>query len=389
MNTRCIASRTSTTSGDFGIGGESFNGEDYEFDWIWARKLVDPEPSASVENEETSSSDDFFNEAEGVYAIDMADDQKLVFDIHGETYTRYSPAFKIRNYRSLDDPGAVYKESTLLVKGSDYALGVIPFSEAWYSAGSTPDPTWWNSSYDYRKKITVSAGSKAIPSGYPVKFSFDHKSLVDAVPSKSLANGDDIRIAYYNGATWAEVDRALFNDNINSSSWNDPSGTTIMFKTQAGISASGYDEGYYLYYDYPSATSPPTNTPSSRFYLAEDLSETQTSSTTYSTKVQLQFTPSSTDEHWVVVATWRQRHVTGLGLKRMLGEGRISLNGSPRTGTVDTSFESSGDLWKTFQAFLKITGTASQQTVSIDHRSDGGTDAAGPTPLITPGSWPS
>jgi hypothetical protein len=116
------------------------------------RTGVDPEPTTSAGNEETSSSSDFFNEAEGVYAIDMADDQKLVFDIHGETYNRYSPAFKIRNYRSLDDPGAVYKDSTLLVKGSDYALGVIPFSEAWYSTGSTPNPPWWNSLYDYRKK---------------------------------------------------------------------------------------------------------------------------------------------------------------------------------------------------------------------------------------------
>jgi hypothetical protein len=261
-----------------------------------------------------------------------------------------------------------------LVKGADYSADVIPFSEAWYSTGSSPDPSWWDPNYDYRKKITVSAGSKAIPSGYPVKFSFDHKSLVDAVPSKSLANGDDIRIAYYNGASWAEVDRVLFNDNINSSSWNDPSGTIIMFKTQAQIAASGSDEGYYLYYDYPSATNPPTDTPSSRFYLAESLGATETSSTTYATKVQLQFTPSSTDEHWVVVATWRQRHLTGLGVQRKLGHGRISLNGSPRTGTVDTQYESSGDLWKTFQAFLKITGTASQQTVSIDHRSDGGTD---------------
>jgi hypothetical protein len=346
---------TTTTSGDFGIGGESFGGEDYKFDWIWARKLVDPEPSASAGNEETSSSGDFFNEAEGSYAIEMADDQKLNFDIDGSNPNRYSPVFKIRNYRSLDDPGAVYKDSTLLVKGSEYAVGVIPFSEAWYSSTTTPNPPWWNSSYDYRKKITVSAGSKAIPSGYPVKFSFDHKSLVDAVPSKSFANG--------------------FNDNINSSSWNDPSGTTIMFKTQAQIAASTSDEGYYLYYDYPSATSPPTNTLSSRYFLAQDLGETQTSSTTYSSKVQLQFTPSSTDEHWVVVATWRQRHVASTATNQWAGKGRISLNSSPRTGTDEMTYRMAGGPWKTFQAFLKITGTTSQQTVDIDFRARQGPDA--------------
>jgi hypothetical protein len=194
---------------------------------------------------------------------------------------------------------------------------------------------------------------------------------------KSLASGNDARILYWNGSTWTELSRILFNDGPAgqaSSTWNAAS-TTLFFKTVAGISASGSDTGYYLYYGNPLAGSPPTNAPSSRYYLAESLGETQTASAIYATKLQLQFTPSAASEHWVVVATWRQREVGNLGVTTSGGFGRISLNGTPRTGTNDITFRQSGDVWKTFQAFLKITGTTVQQTITIDHASTGGTDA--------------
>jgi hypothetical protein len=203
-------------------------------DWITAQHKSMMDTFATYGEEESS---DFFNEAEGAYTIEMADDQKLAFDIHGMTYERYSPAFKIRNYRSLDDPKTVYRDGTLLDKGADYNVAVIPFSEAWYF-------TWWDSSYAYRKKITVSAGSESVPSGYSVSVTFDHAALVNAVPSsKSLASGDDIRIARWDGSTWTELDRIL----DESSSWNNAS-TKIWFRTQAAISASGSDGNYYLYY---------------------------------------------------------------------------------------------------------------------------------------------
>ena len=95
--------------------------------------------------------------------------------------------------------------------------------------------SWWDTNYTTRKQLTVSAGSSSIPADYPVRLEFDHASLT---PAQSLASGDDIRIAYFNGATWSELDRALFDDGITSSSW-DSATSTIMFKTVASISASG------------------------------------------------------------------------------------------------------------------------------------------------------
>ncbi|KPJ58233.1 MAG: hypothetical protein AMJ46_14490, partial [Latescibacteria bacterium DG_63] len=232
---------------------------------------------------------------------------------------------------------------------------------------------WWDPAYGYCEQITITApASKDVPNGYPIKLTFDHASLYSA--GKSQEYGDDIRILYWNGSSWTEVPRTLFDNNLTSSSWNQ-SNTTILFKTQADIPAGTSNTSYYIYYGNPGASSPPTNTLSSRYFVAESLTETQTSSTSYASKVQLQFTPSSTSEHWVVVATWRQREVGNLGTTTTAGFGRVSLNGAPRTGTSDITFRMSGDVWKTFQAFLKITDTTSLQTVSIDFRANGGTDA--------------
>jgi hypothetical protein len=194
---------------------------------------------------------------------------------------------------------------------------------------------------------------------------------------KSLANGNDARIVYWNGSTWTELARILFDDGPAgqaSSTWNAAT-TTLFFKTVAGIAASGSDAGYYLYYGNPIAGSPPTNTPSSRYYLAESLTETQTASTSYASKLQLQFTPSATTEHWVVVATWRQREVGNAGVQSDLGLAQIRINGVARTGTDAISYRQSGDAWSAKSAFFKITGTTATQTINLDFRALGGTDA--------------
>ena len=235
--------------------------------------------------------------------------------------------------------------------------------------GETNESEWWDYNYGLRKQITITApASKAVPSGYPVKLTIDHASLVSASPSKSQADGDDIRVVRWDGSNWVEVDRILFNNGITSSSWNQ-SNTQIVFKTQASVSAGSSDSSYYLYYSNQSASSPPTNTLSSRYFLASSTSETQTTSTSYASKAQLQFTPSSTSEHWVVVCTWRQRRVGNLGTVSWAGKGRIRLNGTARTGNDNLTYYMSGNVWKTFQVFFKVTGTTSQQTVNIDFAS--------------------
>ncbi len=113
-------------------------------------------------------------------------------------------------------------------------------------------PAWWNSSWTYRQRITVTTRSAAASTGYALPVTVDHASLVAA--GKSLANGNDARVVYWNGTGWTELDRVL--DDI--SAWNTAT-TTIWYRTQAAIAANASDMNYYLYYGNTAAGGPPAN----------------------------------------------------------------------------------------------------------------------------------
>ncbi|MFX0054392.1 MAG: DUF2341 domain-containing protein [Candidatus Hermodarchaeota archaeon] len=132
---------------------------------------------------------------------------------------------------------------------------------AFYSIGQESQIAWFDSDWSYRKAATVSADASNIPAGYSVHLTFDHAALVSE--GKSLANGDDIRVVYWDGSQWIELDRMLDTD----STWNSDS-TKIWFKTQTSIPASSSDSGYYLYYGNPLSSSPPSD--SSRVFSFYD-----------------------------------------------------------------------------------------------------------------------
>ncbi|MCK4805778.1 MAG: DUF2341 domain-containing protein, partial [Candidatus Pacebacteria bacterium] len=115
-----------------------------------------------------------------------------------------------------------------------------------------PTDQWWNTSYKYRQKITVTASITAVPVGYTATTTIDHAALFTS--GKSLSSGNDMRAVYWNGSIWTELDRIL-NKNSN---WN-TSTTTILFKTQAAIATSTSDDNYYFYYGNSGAGAPPTN----------------------------------------------------------------------------------------------------------------------------------
>ena len=139
-----------------------------------------------------------------------------------------------------------------------------------------PCDEWWDDTYLKRKKITITAGTEQIPSGYSVSVTLDHADMVSE--GSARADGDDVRVAYWNGTTWAELDRAV--DPL--SSWNDAS-TQIWFKSQATIIASSSDDNYYIYYDKPSASNPPDDW-ANIFMIGDDFNDgTLTSAMTTST----------------------------------------------------------------------------------------------------------
>jgi hypothetical protein len=119
----------------------------------------------------------------------------------------------------------------------------------WYHF--SPENTSWWDDYMYKKQITVTNGdASTLVKNYSINFTFDHASLVSE--GKSLENGNDIRIAFYNGTSYIELDR------INSTAFNTTT-TQLWFKLQNNIDASGVDNNYYLFYNNPSAVDPPQN----------------------------------------------------------------------------------------------------------------------------------
>src|SRR3990170_4182158 len=109
----------------------------------------------------------------------------------------------------------------------------------------------WKDDWDYRRRITVTAGD-AVAAGYAVSLTFNHAALVTA--GQSLANGNDVRIRYWNGSKMIELDRVL----DPTQAWNSTS-TKIWFRLQAAIGASGTNNNYYLHYGNLSAGNPPAN----------------------------------------------------------------------------------------------------------------------------------
>jgi serine/threonine protein kinase len=133
-------------------------------------------------------------------------------------------------------------------------VAVLAFLISANSSGSTsmPGPAWWDTDFRFRQPITVTAGAAAVPSGYSVSVTLGHAGLVSS--GESQDDGDDVRVLYWTGTGWLELDRVL----EPGSSWNSDS-TKIWFKLQAGIDTSSSDGDYYLYYGNPTASDPPAD----------------------------------------------------------------------------------------------------------------------------------
>ena len=119
----------------------------------------------------------------------------------------------------------------------------------------------WNAAWTLRKQITVTT-TTAASAGYSVAVLLDHASLVTA--GKALASGNDVRVLYWTGSSWVELDRVL----DAGSAWNGGT-TTIWFKLQAAIGAASSDNNYYIYYHNSAAGGPPADR-SNVFLFADD-----------------------------------------------------------------------------------------------------------------------
>ena len=113
-----------------------------------------------------------------------------------------------------------------------------------YAIGSIPTGTslpWWNTDYRYRRPLSVQARD-AIITPYTAKGSFNLRSLTGI-----RADLNDVRVVYWNGSSWIELDRSILADDL----WLFPINTTIT--------ANQTNNNFWLYYGNPTANNPPTD----------------------------------------------------------------------------------------------------------------------------------
>ncbi|MDX9892842.1 MAG: prepilin-type N-terminal cleavage/methylation domain-containing protein [Patescibacteria group bacterium] len=111
---------------------------------------------------------------------------------------------------------------------------------------------WWNSSYSYRRHLTVSVGSNPPQNrynGYTVRISnWDTANLINSGKMKNDCS--DLRIVY-NHEGFNELDRQVINCNT--------SATDVRFRLARDINNSSSDNNYYVYYGFAAASAPPQN----------------------------------------------------------------------------------------------------------------------------------
>jgi hypothetical protein len=115
---------------------------------------------------------------------------------------------------------------------------------------------WWSVNYDFRKELTFGHDHSEIDEEMTIEVTFDHKALVDA--TKALASGDDLRVVFQDetdrsSIVYTELDRILTSPNTTT--------TKLEFRCPETMAANAERisavKRIYVYYDYPSAVSPP------------------------------------------------------------------------------------------------------------------------------------
>ena len=83
--------------------------------------------------ENTSAAGDFFNESEAAYVFDLNPATGLSFDLDGSGTTRYSPFFKIRQWRSPNAPQTISVDGLTKTRDVHYKADVKPVVRAHFA----------------------------------------------------------------------------------------------------------------------------------------------------------------------------------------------------------------------------------------------------------------
>jgi len=205
-------------------------------------------------------------------------------------------------------------------------------------------------SWSYTRAITATVGATAPFNGYngysAQVTGLDTATLVAAGKMRSDCN--DLRIARFAANTWTQLDRQVINCNTAS--------TTIWFKLQADIAASGTDASYSMFYGNANAPAPPANL--NNVYLAYDNFDADT----------LNQPPAG----WTVQGGGPWNVVADVGTNRILRESNAA--GGNRNIIKVNSVTNERDVW--VQADLRMTTALGLESTGCPVGRVGGAAAA-------------
>jgi type II secretory pathway pseudopilin PulG len=178
-------------------------------------------------------------------------------DRHTELLQNARPTLDrlVRDLRSAQSFAEVSPTAIRFTRALGDGSGATPVVEYRLNAATNNLEYRTGASYVFRRRITVTAGT-AVPAGYSVSIVFNHAALVAA--RRSLASGNDVRIVYWTGSRWQELDRFNFNFTATPTAWNTRA-VRLWFRLQTPIAAGTADNNYYLHYGDLSAARPPAN----------------------------------------------------------------------------------------------------------------------------------
>lgn len=120
------------------------------------------------------------------------------------------------------------------------------------SSGAGSVEGWWDRTFPYRRRVTVTAGQVALPEGLAVPVRFDHEAMVEAGAAR--ADGRDLRVVVGQGGNATEVTRAI--DPVQG--WR-RSDTTVWVRLPAAVAPGDTLSNLWLYFGASPEEDPPAD----------------------------------------------------------------------------------------------------------------------------------
>jgi hypothetical protein len=198
---------------------------------LWWNEEPDPTPIAFGTHSGTTSA--------GRWGWAPAQVRGWVDDILIRKYVEPEPTVSLGSEESYN-----YYATDYNILTGTYVSGNVPTSVKVIDSDyfvvaslSSTTPTWWDSKYDYRRKITITEPNKLARAYEPVEvyLTFDQGSCFSK---------DTIRIAYWDGSAWSEIPSQVYNVTL----WGDNTvkSATILWNVDVELNTS---KDYYVYYD--------------------------------------------------------------------------------------------------------------------------------------------